>query len=538
MKKFSLKKICQYYSFSKYLLLGLFVLLFGLGGKFGVANAAANYAELTITSYTITIPSYTNGSILICQGGNTYDGGTMTSANPNAWTVNYVLNPTVGSHTVNAKQCILVDNLNSTSPLVQVNLLSDYMDYSWTVIFNTTGTTVDNEIVGIYYQHNVGFSQLSSSNSTWLTNVNLDNYNGQNSNTFHRFVDNNLSAPFIISGGSYQIGGGGTDSFTALELNTNVVPPITPPTVYDPQQVEGLYFRFNSLFNYCRVDMSCSIGYTFDQNIFGANATGTLLYYSTSTSTPQNLGTIQLNTEKELGIFGRGQIIATSLASSTAFSYYQIVPHSDIFNQDYATTSAAVWFIDAAAYTRIYEDPWNENNAGSSTSNLLGLNTRLMACNEEQWANDNIIQKVACSTRKWLLDVGITPMQGAMDKIAGLKQTIMGMFPFNLMSGIQNSWKNSTELLNYLTVTPCYAEDFSTSTGAYTGDFSFTAADLFGDKTGSTTISLISKNSMESLLGADGFNWFNIVCRILLWLAFFAYCWDLITNRLHKEITN
>lgn len=309
---------------------------------------------------------------------------------------------------------------------------------------------------------------------------------------------------------------------------------------FDAQTVENLYFRFDNFLNYCRTDMSCKIPFNFDQNIFGPNATGTVFYYASSTATAINLGDINLNTQRSLGIYGVGNLIATSSASSTAFSYYQIKPHSDIFNQDYATSTVAFWFYDSATFSQAFDDVWNASN----TPNILGIDTYKLACTPEQWASTSSIpflginvELTLCNTKKWVLDVGMQPMIIAQQKVLSLKDSIMTMFPFSLMTSVQNNWKSATNLLtSYLFVKPCYAGDFSTTTGAYTGDFSFVAPNLFGDNTGSTTITLLSKSNLENLLGVEGFYWFNMVCRILIWLAFFGYCWWLITERLHIEI--
>jgi hypothetical protein len=310
--------------------------------------------------------------------------------------------------------------------------------------------------------------------------------------------------------------------------------------IYDAQSVEGLYFRFDNIINYCRTDMSCKLNYSFDTNIFGSAATGTLYYFASSTASSVNLGTINLNTQGSLGIYGSGNLTATSSASSTVFSYYSVVPHSDIYNQNYATTTVAFFFMDPTTFDQTFTDPWN----AAATANMLGLNTHDLACTAAQWASTSSIpflgvnvDVMMCNTRMWLLDTGLTPMQWFINKVNLARDNLMGIFPFNIIKKMQTSWQAATA---FLKPTPCYAADgnFSTSTGVYSGDFSITANNLFGAGTGSTTISFLSKANLINLYGTQGFNIFNLICRLLVWAAFLVYCWDLITNRLHTEMTN
>lgn len=312
--------------------------------------------------------------------------------------------------------------------------------------------------------------------------------------------------------------------------------------IFDAQLVQGLYFRFNeSGINYCRVDMSCAIKWNFDTGIFGKNATGKLYYQSSATSTQIYLGTVNLNTQGALGVYGSGNWVATSSVASTDFSYISVVPHSDIYNQDYATTTTAFYFLSAADFTIKYDDVWNAENV----LNDLGLDTHALACTDEQWASTSSIpfigvniERTICNTRQWLLDTGLKPMTLLTNKLKGFKDKLMTVFPFSIINSIQSSWGQSVKDLTFQP-RAALASDFSTTTGAYTGDFSIPLGDLFGDGIATNTrLTFFSKESLESLVGVDGFYWFNMIMRIILWVAFFGYCWWLITDRMHDEITN
>lgn len=310
----------------------------------------------------------------------------------------------------------------------------------------------------------------------------------------------------------------------------------------------GTYLKFTDSKTYCRINMSCSVPYIFDSSIFGTASTGHVYSYTTSEADRIDLGVVNLNTQGLLGIFGKGNLVASSDTAMATPTYYEIVPHSDILDKDYAVVRTEVYFLDEAAFAVAFDDPWNESHI-IPTDLKVDMNPHDMACTPQQWAAaDSVewfhfnVERIICNTKQWTLEVGLSPMQKLIAVATNARDSIMGMFPFSLMSKTQTDWNQSMQQLNFNPFHPiaAFAADgeFNSNTAVYSGDFSITAADLFGDKKGTTTIPLISKNTMESLIGVDGFGIFNTICRLLVWTAFFAYCWDLVTNRLHKELTN
>lgn len=569
-------------------------LVYGLLFFSSPASAAAAVYPLDNGTQTITIPSYDGTSgLLLCAGvanPPAIDGNNMSALFNSSSYFSYGFyanNPSVGDHTMNCSTgssctCTFITGikitgnfndtfLSSQGPTscsygnptsCQVNgletgdfVFSFYLNSS--VYENSYQSTTDTTYTGngFWYGAFQSTNYFTSTGASRLYSYNFSQSPNNTGSIYSYVLNTDIAAPPCTSYVYSDWGACNTETnrkyrtiISSVPTSCNYTNPESVAPIlgadcvefYDAQTVENLYFRFDNFINYCRTDMSCKIPFNFDQNIFGANATGTVFYYASSTATAINLGDINLNTQRSLGIYGVGNLIATSSASSTAFSYYQIKPHSDIYNQDYATSTVAFWFYDSETFSQVFDDVWNASN----TPNILGIDTYKLACTPEQWASTSSIpflginiELTLCNTKKWVLDVGMQPMIIAQQKVLSLKDSIMTMFPFSLMGSVQNSWKNATDLLtSYLYVKPCYAGDFSTTTGAYTGDFSFEAPNLFGDNTGTTTITLLSKSNLENLLGVEGFFWFNMVCRILIWLAFFGYCWWLVTERLHIEI--
>lgn len=424
--------------------------------------------------------------------------------------------------------CIMIDGIDTANPIKQYQFMG-YDNGSGTKDF--VNGTIGNIVM-------LSAQNFSSSDLTLTSNLNdlLPDKrfaaNDWHNNLYSWATITNTTITYTVSG----LGGANTQ-YSAVEFNT-IADSGGGIEIIDAQTVEGLYFRFDKILNTCRVNMSCKIGFNFDTNIFGKDATGKLYYYASSTSTPSYLGEINLNTQGQLGIYGSGNLVATSSTPSTAYSYYQVIPHSDVWGKDYATTTAAVWFLSESDFTAQYDDIWNASNAIMAE---LGIDTYKLACTDEQWAATSSIpflgvnvERMVCNTKKWVLDVGIKPMEALINQANKIKSKLLGVFPFNLIYKIQNGYEEATKDILGLIATPVYAGEISTTTGVYSGDFSFKASDLFGDGKGTTTITLLSKENMENLIGVDGFNVFNIVCRLLVWTAFLAYCWWIATVRLHN----
>ena len=308
----------------------------------------------------------------------------------------------------------------------------------------------------------------------------------------------------------------------------------------DASTVSGLYFRFNEVINSCPINTSCKIGYSFDQAIFGPAATGKLYYYQNSTAERQDLGTINLNSRAALGIYGIGYVIASSTTPTTGGpSYYEIVPNSDRYNADMAPSIAAVFFLGQEEWQEILEGIIKTGD-DANVDNILGVDTRALACSETDWNSESEwlgmnFTKSMCSLKKWLLDISLSPLEMARDKVSAVRERVMNVFPLSIFKKIQDEWNGAISLLS-IPAANAAEGSFDEESGVYSGDFSFTTTDFIGE--GETTFVLMSKDSMENLLGVDGFLIFNIVCRLLLWTAFFVYLWDLLTHRVHTEMTN
>lgn len=471
---------------------------------------------------------YWNGDALTNYKVISFDSGKLYAG--------YLNNPDVGAFNitqsgqyVSAVMCSVQENIVQEQPVAAVSDLLGGVTSPYTYTFASS----TQHIILNYAGYNVyGISDNSftdfllydqgSSVGQGTTQYNADwyGYSTTGSKVIQPLESNKHF--FITELNVIEQGGGGIDF-----------------EIIDAETVEGLYFRFNQGVNNCRVNMSCNIPFNFDTEIFGQNATGKVYYYSTATSSPSYLGEINLNTQRLLGIYGQGNLVATSSTASTEFSYYSVVPYSDIWSQQYATTTTAIWFLSEADFTEQYDNIWNTEH---SIITELGIDTYKLACTDEQWASTSSIpflgvsvDQLMCNTRKWVLDVGIKPIQTIADKLSYLRTSLMSIFPFNLIYKFQNSFQEAQHEILGMLATPAMAADISSSTGAYVGNFSFEAADLFGDGNGTTTITLLSKENMENLLGVEGFSLFNLICRILIWTAFAAYCWWVATARIHGE---
>lgn len=549
---------------------------------FNSAKASTTVTPLTVSDGYVTIPAHSSDSALVCDALCYYGCGAdqMTLDSVNMTTIGgfgdgryifYKINPAQGARAIYTNsglgqgvvRCSLLDGVNTASLVentlasgqewdvhqknypnaINGNIVIAFTSYRGSLVVSSTDSTLLNQL-SIYRQYDrdyFGASAYKISSGSGLDQFTLNTVSGYSQYSDWYFVEFNALTEYCGD----TICQTATENCGTCATDCGACSGWEDLQIIDAQSVQGLYFRFNEPgINYCRVGMSCKIGWNFDTGIFGKNATGSLYYYASSTADAVSLGTVNLNTQGSLGVFGVGNWVASSTDPSTDLSYISVVPHSDVYNQNYATTTTAIWFLSEQDFVTQFDDPWN----ASTTANIFGLDTYHLACTDEQWASTSSIpflgvnvDHILCNSRKWLLDVGITPMQFIINKFTAARNSIMNMFPFNLITNIQKYWSDSVKSFSSLfkvNVALAADGDFSTSTGIYQGDFSLTSSNLFGAGTGTTTITFLSKNNLQDLFGVKGFDVFNVICRLLVWLAFFVYCWDLLVHRLHNEMTN
>lgn len=203
-------------------------------------------------------------------------------------------------------------------------------------------------------------------------------------------------------------------------------------------------------------------------------------------------------------------------------------------SQNFGTSTTADW-----VFTVGYTGTSTEHGGQSGE-----INTHDLACSADAWNSTTEylginFQVTICNTFQWLLDVGIKPQQYIANKLGNLRDSIMNMFPFDLLKTINDSFTNSTNgLTSFIKPKMVYADSFSTSTGIYTGSgdgFSFSIPNFLGTA-GTSTFTIFKKADIVGFMGEDVFNIYYYFCRFLIWALFLTFCWHLITERSHNEL--
>ncbi len=150
----------------------------------------------------------------------------------------------------------------------------------------------------------------------------------------------------------------------------------------------------------------------------------------------------------EMGTFGKDEPIGKSFVTLTATSTphtQRILMTAETGNIKQSQYVELAWVNDPSYWANRFND-----NA-TSTTNILGLNTRAMACSEEDWTRqDNYLgfslTRFACSTKKWIIDLSLSPVNWIDGAMNNAKKVLLNIFPFNFVNGIYTAWKDSENI--------------------------------------------------------------------------------------------
>lgn len=192
----------------------------------------------------------------------------------------------------------------------------------------------------------------------------------------------------------------------------------------------------------------------------------------------------------------------------------------------------------------------------ATSTNIFGTSNYDLACSAEQWASTSTIpilgwniQLFACQTKLWYLDLITKPITWVEDAIVKFKDWLGGLFPFNVIQTIKNSFDTSTAGYTsflwipgenlcipgenlWIPAANAATQNFSTSTGIFTGGFTFSHP-IFGAGTPTTSFSFFSKANIVNLVNQQFFDAFYLIMRLIIWGLFAFYCYDLVVHRAH-----
>jgi hypothetical protein len=188
----------------------------------------------------------------------------------------------------------------------------------------------------------------------------------------------------------------------------------------------------------------------------------------------------------------------------------------------------------------LFTPGFNWQDSTSTSTNIFGGSNYDKACTPEEWASTSTIpilgwnvQQTVCKTKLWLLDTLLNPITWAQEKMIAFKDWIMTIFPFNIIQSIKGEFDTQITPYTFFRIKTAYAAPaFSTSTGVFNGDFTFVGN--FGTGTPTTTFSFFSVANITDLIGVNAFTALYLIFRILIWVAFIAYCYDLVVYRVHE----
>lgn len=445
----------------KFLIISAFipVLIFGL--LFFSRPANAQTISVSNNGGTVGIPSSENDTVLICssQGGYcldsscrsdwmTYDGVNMTelgnAANSGFWGngygpyVYYVINPTAGDHTVVAKdsnpiRCLFVDDINPVVPFLTTTT-GTYFNESNTTALNipyTLTNSGDNMLLFMGGLNAGDYQQIISSSTNSIFLSGQTEYGGFNFSNFYKGGSTGSGNYELVKNGLYQTSG----NYLSVELSPVSSGGGGEIEILDMATLENTYLWFNDLLQYCDVNTTCKLNYNYDTQLFNDDDIYKLYYYQNGTTTPQYLGEHILGTRFDItGESGSGYIIASSTATSSAFSYYQLVPYSSSLEKFMGTTTVGVWFQSTTSPETILNS-YKDSSSGKKQDQAVVELIKVL-CDP----NDSDLECTVKVTPYFVY----TKATNLLTNLANGGLKLLGnMFPFNFATLVDTTWKNS-----------------------------------------------------------------------------------------------
>ena len=280
-------------------------------------------------------------------------------------------------------------------------------------------------------------------------------------------------------------------------------------TIYDMTTLQDTYLWFDNPVQYCPIDTSCIIKYHFDTEIFNYSDYGKLYYYPTSTSSPEFVENIvPIANNWELGEMSGGSFVASSTATSTQFSYYQLIP-CQTFGDCFGTSTVAIWYSAKPDYAAIVSDIWPATSSTSTKDIIEDFNMTAyqLTCSEEQWSGD-WWTKIGCYFRFGEVVLQKKSVDILDSRMKKTWSALKNIFPFNFANLVSTSWANSNvnnvpEELSFLDMLDDEGNisfDFSSLTGTTT-KLTFWGENTFNNTNGEfTKVRTISKYLFYGLL--------------------------------------
>jgi len=450
-----MKSLCQ--KLKWYLPLFVLLLLGGFGFGIHKVKAEINYTSLEKNGSSIIIPEYEGDALVY-----------YTVYENNAW----------GSWSLTGSNEV---TLNSQ------DIIDPYSPYSfkWSIVVNPqTGT---NSVGGNYSQYR-NYFMISGLDLTSLPSATqLNTYSG--SNPFNIIL--NSSSDITILVGSIRGGGGGYDTsisnenfstvseqtyggykqyvsiatteiendyyaFSATNYGVDAaysyfwqINLSTYQSEPEPEIIansENTYLIFNPELKACPINTSCLLNYSYDTSIFSAkNDFLKVWYYETSTSTPEYLGVQPLSSRWEFDVLGSGYLIASSTATTSRFSYYIVQPCKMSEPLCAGTSSVAFFFTEQTNPIDLIEliTATGTNIINNNTPSLIAINSRNLACSEEEWASENWWTNLSCNTKAAVISIPISVGNAFSGFFNKTWNYLKNIFPFGVIKNILNAWENA-----------------------------------------------------------------------------------------------
>ena len=215
---------------------------------------------------------------------------------------------------------------------------------------------------------------------------------------------------------------------------------------------QGLFYFKNPY--QCSSQSTCKISYLFDDNIFTPYDYISIYQYESPTSTTRNL--IATSTIIDYSMFnkkdGSSYFLLTGTSTLSGLTYYDIeATLAESYNPITNTTTPATTtipymvIVDWSNYIVQDLNTWiiEQINSTTTANNDLEINTYAIACTDEQWATDTWWAQSFCLGKKAVLDFGVSAGEIAKKVAFSITAYIKGMFPFNVISNVSNSWNEA-----------------------------------------------------------------------------------------------